>query len=421
MPTKRTGFLVVLGLALYFLANQTQVGWLYIMADGLAGLLLVAFFYARGMLKPVRVERTFRNLASNASPVPDPAKAGTVQTAPAGAPQFDLMPPTFYEDDPIEVTLRFSHTGLRPVFLSGGTETCPFAPPADQVQPFFIPALFRGQPLDLRYQTRCDRRGLHRWAAVPLNSTGPFGLFRVNRSLPASADILIYPSYYPLKRLRLLKHRGFSEKQALRHGLSSEVLGTREYRPGDSLRQVHWRSTARTGSLVVKEFSDHDQLTLTVVLDLAAGGSVGQGKFSTFETAIRVAASLAYFAEQTKIPFYLVGSGKRWKPPSNPLSWTATLNVLAKVDNDGREPLANVVSRLPVLPFVVVLVSRPDEATTNAVTTLARRGTQTLVLSITPEAGPKAGPAQAGFNPRIPGLELKQVNPHNWRDVLAGL
>jgi uncharacterized protein (DUF58 family) len=417
MPTKRTGFLVILGLALYFLANQTQVGWLYIMVDGLAGLLLVAFFYSRGMLKPVRVERTFHNLASLASPGPDPAKAWTAQTTPTGPPHFDLMPPTFYEDDPIEVTLRFRHAGRRPIFLSGGSETCPFAPPTERTQPFFIPALFRGQPLDLSYQTRCDRRGLHRWAALPLSSTGPFGLFRVKRTLPAPGDILIYPSYYPLKRLRLLKHRGFSEKQALRHGLSSEVLGTREYRPGDSLRQVHWRSTARTGSLVVKEFSDHDQLTLTVVLDLATGGSVGHGKFSTFETAIRIAASLAYFAEQTKTPFYLVGAGKRWKPPANPLSWTAALNVLAKVENDGHEPLAGVISRLPVLPFVVVLASRPDEATTNAVTALARRGTQTLALAIMPEAGP----APASPNLRTAGLDFKQINSHNWCDVLAGL
>jgi uncharacterized protein (DUF58 family) len=417
MPTKRTGFLVMLGLALYFLANQTQVGWLYIMVDGLAGLLLAAFFYARGMLKPVRVERTFHNLAPYAWPEPDPAKAGTEQTLPTGAPLFDLLPPTFYEDDPIEVTLRFSHAGLRPVFLSAGAETCPFAPTADRTQPFFIPALFRGEPQDLSYQTRCDRRGLHHCAALPLSSTGPFGLFRVKRTLPAPGDILIYPSYYPLKRLRLLKQRGFSEKQARRQGLSSEVLGTREYRPGDSLRRVHWRSTARTGSLVVKEFSDHDQLTLTVVLDLAAGGSLGQGKFSTFETAIRIAASLAYLADQTNIPFYLVGAGRRRQPPSHPLSWTAALNYLAKVDNDGHEPLASVVGRLPVLPFVVVLVSRPDEATTNAVAALARRGTQTLALTITPEAGP----VPTGPRLRTARLELKQVNPYNWRDVLAGL
>ena len=100
-------------------------------------------------------------------------------------------------------------------------------------------------------------------------------------------------------------------------GRSSQVIGTRDYRPGDSLRQIHWRSTARTGELIVKEFADDQDLSLSVVLDLSEDGSLGEGKHSTFETAIRIAASLGYFANHNNLPFRIVGSSPTWSPPQN--------------------------------------------------------------------------------------------------------
>ncbi|NJN95197.1 MAG: DUF58 domain-containing protein [Anaerolineales bacterium] len=135
------------------------------------------------------------------------------------------------------------------------------------------------------------------------------------------------------------------------------MIGTREYRSGDSLRQIHWRSTARTGQLVVKEFSDDEQQAFTVVLDLQADLSIGAGKFSTFETAIRLAASIGYYATQKDIPLRLVGSSPKWTPPAMPLGWWGLLNYLAKVQNDGHEPLAKGAQP----PARVYLCGRPDQ------------------------------------------------------------
>lgn len=411
MPTRRSFVLLFLALGLYFIANQTQVGWVYIMVNAIVGLLLVTFFFSRGMLKAIQGRRAFHNLSSRIS-----ASTSLKQTNHSGeSPSIKL--PDFFEDDPIEITLSLKNTRLRPAFLVAGNEVCPFAPPDEQQQPFFAPTLTKNQAVNFKYQTACYRRGLYTFSKISLRSKGPFSLFGTRRALAVPSEILIYPTYYPLKRIRLLENRGFADKKVMRVGSGSEVIGTREYRSGDSLRQIHWRSTARVGKLVVKEFSDDDQMTMTVVLDLSTEGSVGQDKFSTFETAIRLAVSLGYYATHTNIPFHLVGHSPQWKPPAMALSWSGTLNYLAKVQNDGAEPLAHVINNLPSLPFVVILISRPTESIIKALDTLHRKGTNTLAVFITPDG---TVPASALAQNRS-GLEIKAVSPHNWTTLLSEL
>jgi uncharacterized protein (DUF58 family) len=156
---------------------------------------------------------------------------------------------------------------------------------------------------------------------------------------------------------------------------------------------------------------------MTVVLDLSAQGNVGQGKFSTFETAIRLAASLGHYATQQDIPFRLVGHSHRWQPPAVALSWSGILHYLAKVENDGQKPLENVLDNLPPLPFVVVLISNPDEAISQQLVSLQRSGTQTLAIFIVPDGVvPVSGLPQGGA-----GLTIKMVSPHNWAAMLEEL
>jgi hypothetical protein len=412
MPTRRALIFFVLALMLYLLANQTQVGWVYIMVDILLGLLLAAFFYSRGMLKPIQIRRAFHNVTPQPSPLtPQQRQSEDENDDPA------LTLPVFFEDDPIEVRLWVEQASIKPAFLIGGREQCPFAPPGERSQPLFIPSLFRSQPVELVYQTQCDRRGVYTFGKLQLHSKGLFGFLNTKRILTAPGEILIYPKYHGLKRIRLLESRGFADRQVICPGGSHEIIGVREYRSGDPLRQIHWRSTARVGKFVVKEISDNDQLTMTVVLDLSVEGNVGQGKYSTFETAIRIAASLAYYATHENIPFFVVGQSQYWKPPATALSWWGALNYLAKVENDGQTALAHVLRNLPLLPFVVVLVSKPDEAISQALVWLQQKGVQTLAIFITPDGTfPTSGLLPAGNGPLI-----KTVSPHNWTAVLDEL
>lgn len=419
MPTKRTWSLLLIAVILYFLANQTQVGWIYLFVAGILGLLVVSFFYSRGSLKTIRAQRFFRNISSALS-------RSTLETkiTKKDLNDFDqdlggemnLTLPTFFENDPIEVTLQFGYAGWRPAFLISGQEICPFASPAEQRQSFYIPTIFKNQPVTLSYQTLCDRRGLYTFPELWLCSNGPFGFFTTKRRLDVPSSLLIYPQYHPLRQLNTLERREFGQGQTAKVGLGTQVIGTREYRSGDSLRQVHWRSTARRNQLVVKEFSDDDQLTLTVVLDLEVGSNLGRGKISTFETAVRLAASFGYYATSKNIPFFLVGASQRGAPPKGALSWWAILNYLAKVKNDGDTSLAQVLDKLPATPIIIVLVSNPQAEVVKALAKL-RQSSQVWVIFITPDGvTPESVKALRGSH-----LTITNATVDNWIEVLESL
>ena len=469
MPTRRTWIFLTIAIILYLLANQTQVGWIYVIAGGIMGLLSVSFLYERKRLAALSVSRTFQALPKSGqqSGGENSNLSNGRQIDPAITAPSALILPVFHEDDPIEITLHFENDDIRPAFLIGGQETCPFAPALERNQPFFVPTLFKHQPVILRYQTTCDRRGLFTFSALPLQSQGLFGFFKTRRTLTTPSDILIYPQYYPLKRLKILEKRQAGQRETVKVGAGSQVIGTREYRPGDSLRQVHWRSTARRGAVVVKEFADEDQLSLTVVLDLYSGPSLDHGvgqrrhhsngnknstppqssptsgreptksnralpprgrgveggiykeidKYAPFESAIRLAATFGYYATQKHLPFYVLGTGQKGRAPRMALSWSALLNYLAKVENNGQTPLSQLLETIPASPFLIVLVSRPTPEIAAALANISPKHTQTLAIFITPD-GTLADHLQPSPAPR---LTSRVVAAARWQEGLETL
>jgi len=389
LPTRRFFAFIFLAFILYFLANQTQVGWVYIMVNGLLGIVIASLIYSYGLLNFIEIKRTFDNSG-------------------------DLTITNLHEDDILEITLEFRNARIKPVLLLSGHEQCPFAPVDDQKQSFFMSLLTKNNPIQLSYHVICDRRGLYTFSDVHLKSHGGFGFLTRQRTLAVPSEIMIYPRYERLKRLRVFENKMLAERESRRIGVGNQVIGTREYRHGDSLRTIHWRSTARTGKLVVKEFSRDDQLTMTVVLDLSTTANVGDGKFSTFETAIRITASLGYYARQKRVPFYITGMAKRWTPPTIALSWWSMLNYLAKVQNDGDVSLSSVLHQLHSMPFIIVLVTNPDEKLIKSLQALRQICSQILAIFITPDGDL---PTIVKLKSSV-GLTVLCVSPHNWENML---
>jgi uncharacterized protein (DUF58 family) len=130
-------------------------------------------------------------------------------------------------------------------------------------------------------KTICYRRGRFMLGPITLYSGDPFGLFLLNRDIHLASHIVIYPTTFDLP--------GFSPPigqvsggDALRrrtHYITTNVAGVRDYVPGDSFNRIHWRSTARTGRLIVKEFELDPMADIWLFLDLekhAQVGSVGE-------------------------------------------------------------------------------------------------------------------------------------------------
>jgi len=160
------------------------------------------------------------------------------------------------------------------------------AAPPEVALPPLIP---RGRS-DVSPQIVPSRRGHLRFAAATIARPDPFGLFKACVTEPAPASVLILPRRYPIPRVPLpgaRKYQPGGVALAASVGDSEEFAALRDYRPGDPLRRIHWKSWARLGKPIVKEYQDEYFVRHALVLDTFA-----QVEHSArFEDAVSVAAS----------------------------------------------------------------------------------------------------------------------------------
>lgn len=146
------------------------------------------------------------------------------------------------------------------------------------------------------YYIEPQRRGVYRLGPVRMETTDPLGLFVFTAALDTMTEIVVHPEPLTARDLAVGGEgsHGIRERDGkTRKGEGMEFHGVREYRPGDALRRVHWRTTARTGNLAVVEFERAYQQNIVIGLDLARGTEFGQGRETTLEYAVKVAATLA--------------------------------------------------------------------------------------------------------------------------------
>jgi uncharacterized protein (DUF58 family) len=197
----------------------------------------------------------------------------------------------------------------------------------------------------VRYVLERVPRGRYAFEDVRAELADPFGLERVTISLPAPGALLVYPRLVQLgslfsesgsashdgRRLLVRRHTGF------------EVHGVREYEQGESLRRVHWPSTARRGQLMVKELEDSPRDEVAVVLDADAGAVVGD----SFEVGVRAAGSLVdAYVRRGRRAVLLVNSARRevQQVHSAAADWRRALELLAAVEPTAQAPLARLLT-----------------------------------------------------------------------------
>jgi len=141
------------------------------------------------------------------------------------------------------------------------------------------------------------RRGYLRFASIAIGKCDPFGLFRRFKKYEHKDSLLILPKLYDFPPVNLGGQRKYQQggvNLASSVGDSEEFFSLRDYRPGDPIRTIHWRSYAKKGAPVVKEFQDEYFSRLGLVLDTWAGNK----SEIVFEEAVSVAASIAISSTQ---------------------------------------------------------------------------------------------------------------------------
>lgn len=118
-------------------------------------------------------------------------------------------------------------------------------------------------------RTPCVQRGVFRLGPVRLVTGDPFGLFEMKRRLDAVAELVVLPAMVALSDFELPQGvlPGGDALREHTHQVTANAAGVREYLPGDSFGRIHWRSTARRGRLMVKEFELDPTADLWIMLD----------------------------------------------------------------------------------------------------------------------------------------------------------
>jgi uncharacterized protein (DUF58 family) len=247
---------------------------------------------------------------------------------------------------------------------------------ADQSAPCRVDSLAAQDCISWRRQVILPRRGRYTWGTVEASTGYPFGLVERRRLLMVEETVTVLPCLGWLHRGRFLRHLRdltvqpreghFRQKPRPDPAAQAEFHGLRSYRSGDSPRLIHWRTSARRGELMVREFEDEPSDNLLVVVDPTLPAEWENGQTSVrdeFEDMVSLVASICWewcrrrddrllFATATAEPVILDGL-------TGPAHARQILECLALLEGGARPTNPAVIKRLqarclPTATFVVV-------------------------------------------------------------------
>jgi uncharacterized protein (DUF58 family) len=247
------------------------------------------------------------------------------------------------------------------------------------------------RPRELSFRVRCERWGGYAVGRIFVRARDPFGLTRWEQELDRRAPLKVYPQEEQMRAL-LQPHETqvFSGNHVAREkGEGIEFADLRQFVPGDRVRRINWRASARRGQLWVNEH--HAERNADVVIFLDSFAEVGQPGASTLDDALRAAASLAarYLRQKDRVGFVSFGGTLNWLLPS-----TGATQLYRIVDSmlDTRVTLNYAWKDLDIIPprtlppraLVVALSPLLDDRAVSALLNVRGRGFDLVVIEISP-------------------------------------
>ena len=206
----------------------------------------------------------------------------------------------------------------------------------------------RGRVLRGRYEIANAPRGRYRMDGAELLIADPFGLAEARIPLDRADQMLVYPRVYELEGLFTDGGTpgGDRGRSMLHRTAGYDLHSIREHQVGESLRRVHWRSTARRRRLMVKELQDTPRDEACVLLDGEAAAVAGTAPDSSFDMQVRAAASLLRRMSDAGQRSSLVihaAQRSRYRLGFGSGDWAAVLGELAAVEATANRPLADLL------------------------------------------------------------------------------
>jgi len=256
-----------------------------------------------------------------------------------------------------------------------------------------VPTMTPGQEVEVRVELTPLRRGMLRFTGVTLARPDPFGLFRALSTVPLPQTVLILPKRYLLPAVALPGAARYQEggvALAAHVGQSEEYVALRDYRHGDPMRHIHWRSWARVGKPVVKEFEDEFFVRHALALDTFTDDAHSE----VFEEAVSIAASFACSlpTQESLLDLLFVGpqsycftAGRGVAHVEQMLEVLASVQVCADQPFRALEHL--VLGHVEMVSGCICVLVAWDEARRDCIRKLKALGVPVLVLVIVPPGG----------------------------------
>jgi uncharacterized protein (DUF58 family) len=390
---RAVGLLVGAGL-LFFLGVNVQAGWLFVLAALLVGTVIVGLVVPIGALRSLEVERE----------------------VPARVHQGDQVV--------VDLVLGGPRRGVRRGVV--------IADDLFERVDVWAGDIHAGERIEVATRRVATRRGPQPDAYVRLSSAAPFGIAERGRRLELDADVLVWPRVEPLEALPFIEtaataHAAMHTEP--RRGRGPEYLGIREYRSGDSMRHVHWASTARTGTVMVREFEQERTRRLAIVLD--ASRDTGD-TWTPLDRGCCAVASIAMAAfsqgHGARLVSTAVDDPDVLTRPDDDELLDRLARIMPAAEGSFASLVAVVADRLPgvdtaVLVFPTWRSNGPDHLP-DAVQELAGRIPSVVAIPIVVDGADRGvldAPALAGLEQRLRALGVRVYPWREGEDLAAAL
>jgi uncharacterized protein (DUF58 family) len=246
-------------------------------------------------------------------------------------------------------------------------------------------------------EMECLARGIQRVGPVTLRSSDPFGFFSSKRTEQIMDEVIVYPRSVPLPDLGFPHFQPLGDTRAPRHLLTDPLrtIGIRDYRPEDSFKSIHWKATARQGSLHVRVNEPITTLTVAVFANLDTFTHYWEGlDINAAERVIEITASIARWSLERSFATGVFANGVvagsdqplRLLPGLSDAQLPRIMTGLARVSPYSTVSFAAFLraeaGRLPGGSTVAVVSAHLDDALTAQLAALIAAGRTTVFIPV---------------------------------------
>jgi uncharacterized protein (DUF58 family) len=243
------------------------------------------------------------------------------------------------------------------------------APPAALLDtPVYFPYLPKKERVAQGVPITLARRGVYRQDAFRIVTRFPFGFLQKAHRVELRTEALVYPSVEPGEEFFEILPGLQGALESLAKGRGQDLYALRDYVPTDSARHVHWKASARLGSLMVREFTREDDCRVLLVLDPHAATQTSASDAATerntaarFERAVTLCAGIAwhFLGRNAQLQFRSAGMETALGPAEENIY--AVLHHLALAQPLPPDPEHALLTDLAASPelFKVIVTSQP--------------------------------------------------------------